>query len=321
LEILLHIGAVIIGFILLIKGADFFVGGASSMARKLNISEIAIGLTIVALGTSAPELIVNLFSGADGLGEIVFGNIIGSNIFNLFLILGVAGTIYPLTVHIGTVWKEIPFSFIITILLFALINDQLIFGRENNQLGFLEALILFTIFLLFLGYVYLNTKTNRNIQQPEVKEYSKTKTIRFLIIGLAGLIFGGKLVVDNAVIIARYFELSEKLIGLTIIAAGTSLPELSTSAVAAYRKSSDIAIGNVIGSNIFNILFILSVSTITGPITYNPALNYDIYFLLLGTALLFIFMFTLGKKRLDRPEALVLIIAFLAYFVFLWMRN
>lgn len=322
MALIIHFALVALGFVLLIKGAGALVGGASSLAKRFNISELAIGLTIVALGTSAPELVVNIISGANGYSDVVYGNIIGSNIFNLFLILGVSGTIYPLVVQRNTVLKEVPFSLFITLLLFFLLNDSM-FGEEDaiSKSSRVDGIILMLFFGVFLTYVFFNMKSEAQTEESSIKVYGGWGTTLRIVGGLAGLILGGKLVVDNAVDIARAFQVSEKLIGLTIIAAGTSLPELATSAVAAYKRQADIAIGNVIGSNIFNILFVLGLSAVISPLPYNVSFNMDIYILLGGTLLLLLFMFTINKKKLDRWEAFLYLLTFIGYTVFLFIRE
>lgn len=300
------------------------VNGASSFAKRFNVSEIAIGLTIVAMGTSAPELVVNLVSGSQGLDDVVFGNLIGSNIFNLFLILGIAGTIRPLIVQSETVWKEIPFSMGLVIVLFILVNDSFFFGSESNTSGLIDGFILLLLFVAFIYYVFYNVKKNNNqtVDIPnEIPIHSHWMTLLLILGGLTGLVIGGKLVVDNAVDIARSFNLSEKLIGLTIIAAGTSLPELATSAVAAYRNRADIAIGNVIGSNIFNLSFILGINSVVTPLEFNTEMNFDFYVLIGGSILLFIFMFTLKSKKLDRWEAILFLLTFIAYMTYIFIRK
>jgi cation:H+ antiporter len=299
------------------------VSGASSFAKKFNVSEIAIGLTIVAMGTSAPELVVNLVSSSQGLDDVVFGNLIGSNIFNLFLILGIAGTIRPLIVQSETVWKEIPFGMGLVIVLFILVNDAFFLGSDNNSTGVIDGIILLLLFVAFLYYVFYNVKNNNHSLDiaDETPIYSNWVTIVMIVGGLTGLVIGGKLVVDNAVDIARGFNLSEKLIGLTIIAAGTSLPELATSAVAAYRNRADIAIGNVIGSNIFNLTFILGINSVITPLNFNTEMNFDFYVLIGGSILLFVFMFTLKSKKLDRWEAILFLIAFIAYVSYIFIRK
>ncbi|GAB3232003.1 calcium/sodium antiporter [Algoriphagus aestuariicola] len=301
----------LIGLVLLVKGADWLVDGASVLAKKKNVSDLAIGLTIVAFGTSAPELVVNAVAASGNYPDIVFGNIIGSNNFNLFVILGIAGLIVPLSVQSTTVWKEIPFSLIAAILLFLLANN-FIFG---NSEGFsrLDAGIHLALFAGFLYYVATQLKSDPSNEKIEIKDYSTMKIWGLIFIGLAGLVGGGKLVVDNAVSMAQSLGVSEKIIGLTIVAAGTSLPELATSVVAAMRKNADIAIGNIIGSNIFNIFLILGVSGLIRPMAYNSGFNTDLYILAAGTIFLFLAMFTGKRHKLDRWEALLLLTSYLLY--------
>ncbi len=323
MEILINSSLVIVGFVLLLKGADFLVTGASSFAKKFNVSELAIGLTIVAMGTSAPELVVNLVSSSQGYDDVVFGNIIGSNIFNLFFILAICAIIKPIVVQSESVWKEIPFAMLLVFLFFVLANDSLIFGSVINELNWVDGIILLTLFFAFLAYVYFTIKNKKEeLSTPDTsKVYSNWITLLMVVGGLAGLIIGGKLVVDNAVLIARSFNISEKLIGLTIIAAGTSLPELAASAVAAFKGKSDIAIGNIIGSNIFNLTFILGLNSIITPLTYSTGFNIDVYVLMGGSVALFLFMFTLKKKKLDRREAFLFLLAFVAYMTYIIIRK
>jgi len=302
-----------VGLLLLIKGADWLVNGASALARKKQISDLAIGLTIVAFGTSAPELVVNIAASIDNHQYIVFGNIIGSNNFNLFFILGLAGLISPLVVQSSTLFKEIPVSLMAGITVLLLANN---FSFQGALLSRIDGIILLVFFLMFLGYVYFQLKEEPVIH--EVKEsYLPTKKLWGLIIlGLLGLIIGGKFVINGAVNMATTWGISEKFIGLTIIAAGTSLPELATSVVAAIKKKSDIAIGNIIGSNIFNIFFILGISTTVRPLVFDTAFNKDIYLFLGGTALLFLLLY-FGKKKFGRPAAGFMMIAFIAYTAYL----
>lgn len=321
---IVNILILLVGFVILIKGADFLVDGASGLARRYGVSELAIGLTVVAFGTSMPELVVSVISSADGHSGIVYGNVIGSNLFNLLFILGVAGAIFPLAVQSQTVYKEIPFSLFATILLLVLVNDSFVFGRDTNVLSRGDGLILLGFFIVFLIYIFKTMKQSL----PDLAANSSVdrnapigKMSLFIGLGLIGLIGGGKLVVDNAVAIAEAFGMSEKLIGLTIIAAGTSLPELATSAVAAFKKNSDIAVGNIVGSNIFNILLILGASSMIAPAEYTLALNLDVALLLVATILLFLTMFTGKIHKLDRWEAILMFAAYGAYMVFLFYRN
>ncbi len=308
----------LLGFVILIKGADFLVNGASSAAKKFNVSNLAIGLTVVAFGTSMPELIVSLLAAIDGKSDASFGNVIGSNNFNLLFILGIAGMIYPLVVQKNTVRYEVPISLMAAGVLFLLVNDSRILGLDTNGLSRMDSGILLLFFVGFMVYIYRTMKqTVQEDTDGAIKLYSMPVSIGLILLGLSMLVGGGKLVVDNAITIAHHFGLSEKLIGLTILAAGTSLPELATSAVAAYRKNTDIAIGNVVGSNIFNIFFILGITGLIQPIPYNVAMNFDIYVLLVATLVLMIFMFTLTQRKLDRMEALILLACYLAYTIYL----
>ncbi len=308
----------LLGFAILIKGADFLVNGASSAAKKYGISNLAIGLTVVAFGTSMPELIVSLMAVIDGQNDASFGNVIGSSNFNLLFILGVAGIVYPLVVQKSTVKFEIPISLFAAAILFLLVNDGMLWDVESNMLSRLDSIILLLFFGLFLLYTYRTMSNTSDLgEEGQIKIYSMPVSIGLFGIGLVMLIGGGKLVVNNAISIAHHYGLSERLIGLTILAIGTSLPELATSAVAAYRKNTDIAIGNVVGSNIFNIFFILGITGVINPIAYNTALNFDIYILLAATVALIIFMFTLSQRKLDRWEAIILLMGYIVYTAFL----
>ncbi|MEP2671264.1 MAG: calcium/sodium antiporter [Cyclobacteriaceae bacterium] len=308
----------LIGFAILIKGADFLVNGASSAAKKYGISNLAIGLTVVAFGTSMPELIVSLMAVIDGQNDASFGNVIGSSNFNLLFILGVTGIVYPLVVQKSTVKFEIPISLFAAAILFLLVNDGMLWNGEVNVLSRLDSAILLLFFVMFLLYTYRTMSNASDFgEEGQIKIYSMPVSLGLFGLGLAMLIGGGKLVVNNAISIAHYYGLSERLIGLTILAVGTSLPELATSAVAAYRKNTDIAIGNVVGSNIFNIFFILGITGVVKPIAYNTTLNVDIYILLVSTVVLMIFMFTLSQRKLDRWEAIILLMGYIVYTTFL----
>ncbi|MGD9706513.1 MAG: calcium/sodium antiporter [Candidatus Delongbacteria bacterium] len=309
----------ILGFGILVKGADWLVDGASELARKYKISDLAIGLTVVAFGTSAPELIVNVFAAYQGHHDIVFGNIIGSNNFNLFIILGISGLIVPLAVQSSTVWKEIPFSFGAAVLLFILTSG--VFFAGNTVLTKIDGMILLVMFALFLYYVYKQLGNDKAQDNLPHKNFTPLKIWSFILIGLAGLVMGGKLVVSSAIVMAEALGVSQKIIGLTIVAAGTSLPELATSVVAAVKKNNDIAVGNIIGSNIFNIFLILGVSSLVNPVVYSPAFDTDLLMLGLGTVFLFTAMFTGIKGKLDRWEAAVLLVMYAAYTVYLVLKE
>ncbi|MFC1558220.1 calcium/sodium antiporter [candidate division KSB1 bacterium] len=310
----------IFGLILLIKGADYLVNGASSLAKKMSVTDISIGLTVVAFGTSAPELIVNIFASFQGNTDIVLGNIIGSNIFNILLILGISGIIYPLRTLKNTVWKEIPFSLIAVIALFLLCNDAQ-FSNQNNSLTRNDGIIMLIFFIIFLVYVFGIAKVEIS-DTPEIRILlSGRKTVFFIALGFVGLIAGGKIVISSAVNIARIYGVSQRIIGITMVAAGTSLPELFTSAIAAYKGKTDIAIGNVIGSNIFNIFFVLGISTVIKPLTFREKFNFDIYVLIAASTILFFTMFTGKKRSLDRWEAAFFVLLYIIYVVFIILSN
>ena len=308
----------LLGFAILIKGADFLVNGSSSIAKKNGISNLSIGLTVVAFGTSMPELIVSLLSSLNGKNDASFGNVIGSNNFNLLFILGICGLIYPLTVQRNTVKYEVPMSLLAAGILFLVVNDQMIWGGESNGMSRIDSITLLLFFGGFLYYIYRTMKNSSDFSEGgEIKIYKTGLAVGMVVLGLGFLIGGGTTVVNSATSIAQYYGLSEKLIGLTILAAGTSLPELATSAVAAYRKNTDIAIGNVIGSNIFNIFFILGITGVISPMPYNSVMNFDLYVLIASTVVLMIFMFTINQRKLDRWEAFMLLAAYVAYTVYL----
>ncbi|NOT73893.1 MAG: calcium/sodium antiporter [Cyclobacteriaceae bacterium] len=314
----LSILLLLVGFAVLIYGANFLVNGASSAAKKYGISNLAIGLTVVAFGTSMPELIVSLLSALDGKNDASFGNVIGSNNFNLLFILGIAGLIYPLIVQRNTVKFEVPLSLMAAGLLYLIVNDSLWGDSDGNILSRFDSIMLLLFFVAFLIYIYRTMRTAAEMDEGEpIKIYSTPLSVGMVVLGLVMLIFGGQLVVDNAIEIAHYFGLSERLIGLTILAAGTSLPELATSCVAAYRKNTDIAIGNVVGSNIFNIFFILGITGVIHPIPYNDQMNFDLWVLAGSTIVLMVFMFTLNTRKLDRWEALILLGLYFMYTAYL----
>jgi len=312
---------IIAGMALLIKGGDFLVDGASSFARRLKISELAIGLTIVAFGTSAPELVVSLAAAIGSHPEIALGNVIGSNNFNLFAILGITALIAPPMVQKNTVRFEIPFSLFAAVILFLLANFNFL-PDKISMVSWIDGIILLLFFGLFLFYVYKSMKTSESAGDvSSVKTLSMFKSVLFIVLGLIFLVIGGRVVVNSAVNLARDLNISEKIIGLTIVAVGTSLPELVTSITAMLKKSDDIAIGNIIGSNIFNIFLILGASALIKEMNYSPVFNMDIYFLIFGTLLLFLAMFIGNKRKLDRWQGAVFLLLYAGYVVYLIMRN
>ena len=316
------IAYLLFGFVLLIAGADFLVRGASSLAKRMRISALVIGMTVVAFGTSMPEIVVNIMAAVGMKSELVFGNVIGSNIMNTMLILGVAGVITPIAVRRTTVIKEIPFTVAAVLVLALLVNDRFVHGAEDDGLSRLDALLLLGGFAAFMLYAFSAARVGAG-EGGDVKVYGHSWTWGFVLFGCAGLLGGGRLVVINATELARLFGVSDKLIGLTIVSIGTSLPELATTGMAAYRRRFDIAVGNVVGSNIFNIMLVLGLSGTVHPVAFDGpfTLNIDLGVLLLGSATLFIFMFTGKKRTLDRWEAGLFLTGYAAYLVFLFWRG
>ena len=313
----LSVVLIIIGFVLLIVGADVLVNGSSGIAKKFHIPEIIIGLTIVSIGTSMPELFVSITSALDGYSDMAIGNIIGSNLCNLLLILGLSATIKPVVFQKETRLYEIPMCLLVTIVLMYFCNSQ-------GGISRLEAVILLVLFCAFIGYtIYMGRKESKKeiVEiQTEEKKNSILKNIVFVLLGIFSLKFGGDLVVDNAVNVARYFNWSEKLISLTILAVGTSLPELVTSVTAAVKGNSDIAIGNIIGSNIFNILLIIGVSAFITPITYNFSYNFDFSVLIASSIILAIFPFIPPKDKMSRFNGIVYLFIYVAYLTILFVK-
>lgn len=316
---ILQVLILIIGFVFLIKGADIFVDGASCTARHLKISKKFIGLTIVAFGTSAPEFAVSLKSILIGSGDIVLGNVIGSNILNILLILGIGSTIYPITIKDNTVKKEIPLCLITSILLLVLFMDSLFNGTSYNTFSRGDAWAVLLVFLIFLYYIFTiaRSKTDNKIKEDKIK-YGVVKSIIFIILGLAAIVLGSDMVVDSATEIAKSIGISERIISLTIIALGTSLPELATTISSSLKKEQDILVGNIIGSNIFNICFVLGFPVaLCGNIT-STSFNYiDSIFFVLAPILLYIF--SRRTYKLDKLEGISLILLFFVYYMLVFI--
>jgi cation:H+ antiporter len=308
----------IFGFGFVIGGANFLVKGSVSLAKRLMISDLVVGLTVVAVGTSLPELFVNITASIEGNTGIAVGNILGSNIANILLILGASAIIHPLTITKGTIWKEIPLSLLAALLISILANDRLIDGSESCVLSRADGLVLLSFFLVFVYYLFSTAGNTEGLDKHLRKSSCGFLKIFLLItVGLTILIIGSKWVVGGAARIAATAGVSESLIGLTIVAVGTSLPELATSTVAAYKKNPEIAVGTVVGSNIFNIFFILGISSVIRPLPFEAVNNLDISILILASFLLFAFMFTLKKRILDRLEAAIFVFIYIAYVCFI----
>lgn len=315
----------IVGFVFLIKGADLVVDASSSIAKRYGISNMVIGLTIVAFGTSFPELMVSALASLRGDEGVAFGNIVGSNISNTLLILGVSAIIRPLVVKRSTVNKEIPLSLLAVAAVFFLVNDSLIDNAVANFLSRADGLVLILFFIIFIYYTFGISRVDHglleSIQEEKIKTYSPPISGIMILLGLSGLFLGGEWIVSGAVEFAKILGLSETMVGLTIVAIGTSLPELAASGMAAYRGKTDIAIGAVVGSNIFNLFWVLGLSSIIRPIVYDSVLNFDFSILFAVTLLLLYLIFSGKKNTLDRREGIILIIIYISYIIALVVRG
>ena len=317
-----------IGLVILIKGADYLVDGASSIAEKLKVAPIVIGLTIVSFGTSAPELLVSLTSAFKGSTDIAFGNVVGSNIANILLILGLTAIICPFSVQTNTIWKEIPMSFLGAILLVILgfshiIDVPSLISDPNSISGEISrsnGLVLLSFFIIFIFYTFGIAKVSSE-SDVEIKQRSHLKNVFYVLGGLAALAVGSNLAVENAILMARAMSVSDALIGLTLVAIGTSLPEIATNITAALKKNTDIAIGNIVGSNIFNIFLILGLTSTVKSIPINEAQITDILVLLASTILLFGSLFVWKKHKIGRIEGSFMLVSYFAYTAYLIIRG
>ena len=300
----------IIGFILLIKGADYFVIGSSAIARLLKVPSVIIGLTIVAMGTSAPEAAVSITAGLSGSNELALSNVIGSNIFNLILIVGVCAIIKPFIVDSSIMKRDFPLAIIASVILFIFLQD--------GKLSRLEGIILLTLMAIYLLFTVMSALRNPVEDGMENHTLPMHSCLFYIVIGLIGIIFGGDLVVDSACSIAAAFGLSETLIGLTIVAIGTSLPELVTSVTASRKGESGLALGNVVGSNLFNILFILGLSSTIHPIAADPLALIDIPLLIISTAIVFVYCKI--QKNMGRFMGTLCVAAYILYSVYIVLR-
>lgn len=307
----------IVGFFFLVKGADLLVDGASSLARKIGASELIIGLTIVALGTSLPELIVNVFAAFQGSSDLALGNVIGSNIANTLLILGTGALFYSIKVQKNTIYKEIPFN-LLAVLALAVIANDVYFNSVESQITRSDGIILLLFFAIFIYYLFEIAKSTKTIVKDDKTKSSKIITM--IGIGAAGLFIGGKLVVDGAVSIAQSLGMSEFLISATIIAFGTSLPELVTTVSAALKKNVDILVGNIVGSNILNILLVLGLTAVINPIAVPDIVSWDILFLMFATFGLFSLLLK-GDSELRKGHGVLFVGAYIGYIVLIVLRG
>ena len=307
----------IIGFVLVLKGADWLVNGASSLAKRLNVSDLVIGLTVVAFGTSAPELAINIFASANDNTELAIGNVLGSNLFNILIILGVSSIIAPMTVHSNTIFKEIPFSLLAALVLGFIANDIFIDNQVSSVISRSDGLVLLSFFAIFTYYSLIIAKQSTSDDVGIINEVPMWKAVGFTALGLVALVGGGKLLVDSAVDIARFWGVRESVIGLTILAMGSSLPELATSVVAARKGMSDIVIGNVVGSNIFNIFLVLGVSATIKPLPVNPSSNIDELMVVLMTVILFFFIYNHKENQVTRVHGIIFVSIYAVYLTYL----
>lgn len=315
----IQICLLIIGFVLLIKGADIFVDGASSTAQNFKVPKILIGLTIVAFGTSAPEFAVSIQALATKSSDMVLGNVIGSNITNILLILGVAATICPIVIKDNTVKKELPLCIMISLLLASQIADKILDRSKLNMVTRSDALAIILVFGVFLYYIIsLAVKDRKKVKEVEPPKFNLLKSFAFVLIGLAGIVLGSNLVVNSASSIARMLGWSERLIALTIIAFGTSLPELVTTIISSLKGEQDILVGNIIGSNIFNICIVLGVPvSIFGGIPANSFTGVDLIFFIVSAIILYIFSKT--KRKITRSNGIILLLMFAAYYTIVFV--
>jgi len=318
---MINILILIAGFAFLLKGADYMIDGAVSLARRFNISDLLVGLTIIAFGTSTPELIINVIASINGTTDIAVGNVLGSNIANLLLVLGITALINPIIVKHDIVWKEIPISIMTVILFGILVNDNWIDGVSFSGLSRLDGTILSLVFVGFLFYVYNVAKANRSQIVHHRPLYRPAIASLLFVVGIVGLAIGGELVIFASKIIASNLGLSHAFIGLTVVALGTSLPELVTSAVAAFKRKADIAIGNVVGSNILNISWALGLSAVIQPMPFSKIYNMDILILLLSSFLLFLWLTISRANKITSKQGAFLIFLYLVYITTIIMRE
>lgn len=308
MEILIQSLLIVVGFTMLVKGADWFVDGSSGIATKFGIPQLVIGLTIVAMGTSAPEAAVSITAALKGSADITIGNIVGSNILNILIILGLSSVITAIAVAKSTVRYEIPYMIVITLLLIGL-------GYTGNSINFVEGIILWIAFLAYLGYLFWMAKKKKEEVPDDMKDQPIWKLFIAMVIGLILIVWGSNVTVDAATSIAKMIGISERFIGLTIVALGTSLPELFTSVSAAMKGKADIAIGNIVGSNIFNILFVVGTAALITPVVFAP--NFIIDSLIAVAAGVLLLVCVWKSKKLNRTAGIIMLLGYAAYFIYL----
>lgn len=310
MHMLMEMILLVVGFAMLIKGADIFVEGAAGIAAKFGIPQLVIGLTIVAMGTSAPEAAVSIAAACKGTADITIGNVVGSNTINILVILGVTALIVAVAVQQSTVRYEIPFVVLVSIVL-------LMMGAMDGTIGRMDGVILWALFIVYFIYLFLMAKHGKEEEEAQADE-PLWKLLVFVVFGIALIVIGADVSVDAASEIARVIGLSERFIGLTIVALGTSLPELCTSVVAATKGKADLAIGNIVGSNIFNILFVVGTTALIIPVPFNPAFIVDSAVAIAAAVLLWVCV--LPKKKLTRPGGVIMLVGYVGYFAYLMMK-
>ena len=313
---LLQVFILIAGLLLILFGANYLVDGSSSIAKKFGLSEFIIGLTIVGIGTSTPEMVVSFMSSLQGKADMAIGNIVGSNIFNTMIILGITALITPLVITKSNLRKDIPLNIIVTVLLILLGMNQTIFGLGENQLCRIDGAILLGVFAWYLWSSFKSDSADED-EESQIKEYSGLMSVVLIIGGLAGLIAGGKLFVNSATELAKMFGVSDKLIAITVMAAGTSMPELATCVVAALKGRGQLALGNILGSNISNILLILGGAALINPLSFSGMTPVDLGAVLLSAIFILFSAYAFKKKALDRVEGIILLLMEAGYMWYL----
>ena len=312
----------IVGLVLILFGANFLTEGSADLAKRMRVSDFVVGLTIVAMGTSMPEFVVSFMSALQGKADVAVGNVVGSNLFNGLFILGVTALILPLKYTRGNLKKDIPFGVLAAVVLFVVASDTLIEGASANVISRTEGLLMLGFFIIFMIYTVYSAqgpRRTKRVKQPVVVKRKLWLSLVMLIGGLGGLIIGGDLFLDNAIILAQQMGVSESVIAVTLLAGGTSLPELSASVVSAIKKKPGMALGNVIGSNIFNIFFVLGTSAAVSPLTTGDIIPADMMMLIISSVLLFACAYTFKKAQLDRTEGVIFILLYIGYIV--WLLN
>jgi cation:H+ antiporter len=313
-----------VGFALLIRGSDYMIDGASSVARRLRVSQVIIGLTIVAMGTSAPEFMISLFSTINGASQVAIGNVLGSTIANVLLIGGVAAIVSPLRMKENTVWRELPYSLLAILAMTFLASDQLFDGAQESVLTRSDGFVLILFFLVFLNYLFItahNDRKRKTIHMDTIEKLSYKISGLYIGLGVTGLVVGGQMTIQGAIGIAEALQISENLIGLSIVAVGTSLPELVASIVSTRKGNTDIAIGNIVGSNIFNILGTLGLTTIITPLSFSQDNTFDVTFAMIATVLMFALLWNGERHKIDRWQGGILVCVYCVYMGYIILRG